>query len=106
MPYEEIYVHPEILLEVEHITIYYAYDNCNVDDVLTFWYTAEHDEAIKEETDNFDVRELPNWGWKNKSDRSLHADVIKEALYHGYLDEYLKNLEIEPISIVEDEKNE
>lgn len=105
MPYEEIYIQPEVLIEVEHITIYYAYDNCNADDRFVFWYTAEHDEAIKEETWNFDVRELPNWGWKNNSDRNLHADVIKEALYHGYLDKYLKEIGIEPIS-KGDEANE
>lgn len=42
----------------------------------------------------FDVRDLHNWGWDPKTklgmSRSLHSDVITEALFHGHLNDFLK----------------
>lgn len=87
---------PEVLCKVEHVTIYFTYEAGNYNDRLAFWYTAVKSDSVTPSKD-FDIRDLPNWGWRNSLNRDLHADCVREALWHGHLNEYLKSVGIEPI---------
>jgi hypothetical protein len=56
---------------------------------------------VKAKEDPFDIRQLKNWGYdpssKISKDPELHRNVIKEGIYHGWLDDYLIHNEIQPI---------
>lgn len=85
MPYRNEHVPAEILFEYKGYTIYHTYkDDYYENGALRFWYAFEEDSDIQ-----FDVRDLPNWGWDNKTDRDLHTDCIREAIDHEHLDEII-----------------
>jgi hypothetical protein len=100
MPYQTVEVPAEVLLEYLHFKVYYTYDHGEIENPLAYWYQFEEDSDV-----SFDVRDLPNFGAvvgsneyrKNielYSSREYHADVIREALSHGHLDDVLRREEI------------
>lgn len=87
MPYKYEYVPAEILVKRNNVTVFFTYKNHEYENSpSTYWYSIVEDEEDFE----FDVRELPtfiNKGYTEKmDDRSVHADVISEAITNGELD--------------------
>lgn len=105
MPYINEYVEPEVLVKVEHITIYYTYKYGEYDNPLSYWYSAETDEWG--DPSEFDVRDLPNYkDHPNEDDRrNTHAAIVKEAILLGHLNDYLDEAGIEPITEGEENTN-
>lgn len=93
MPYISKRVPAEVLTVYGGITIYYSYNHDEYEEPLHNMYQMVDDPEV----DVFDVRDLPNFGENpGKNPRDYHADVIKEAMSHGYLDEYMYKLNVHP----------
>lgn len=91
MPYEEIYVEPEVLLDYEGLKVYLTYKDMQANDPNTYWYSFIGPEG---EVD-FDVRELKQFAYPTGriphhcTTREYHRDVIREAIAHEELDELI-----------------
>ena len=93
MPYISKRVPAEVLTVYGGITVYYSYDHDEYESPLHNMYQLVDEPDL----DVFDVRDLPNFGENpGKNPRDYHADVIKEALSHGYLDEYMYKVGVHP----------
>lgn len=105
MPYVHEHVAAEVLLDYKGIQVYYTYKNDNADDALLYSYTLLEDN----EREEFDIRELPNWGGnapgkpspKDWRTRETHAAVIREAIDHEYLTERIERAGYEDPRLIE-----
>lgn len=96
MPFENVQVPAEILLEYKGITVYHTYKYNNINDPSMYGYALDDDDS--DEGDMFDVRDLPNWGGNavGRADvrawsiAAIHKDVVREAIDHGYLDKEIE----------------
>ena len=82
MPYQQIYVPPELLLTHNGVNIFHTYKNDNVEEgQSTYWYTAfPLDDGEAEGA--FDVRGLGD----DRAARGIieeHIEIIKAALDRG-----------------------
>lgn len=70
---------------VKHINVYQVPNE-------TFLY------YVKDKNNYFDIRTLKNWGYNPKTkmakDSILHFNVIREAIHHGWINEYLQQNDI------------
>ncbi|MGY3219135.1 hypothetical protein [Bacillus sp. TE9122W] len=92
MPYEEVYVEPEVFMEYnENQKIYHVYVNDNIDFPLHYYYSFENEDC----PDCFDVRELPLYKEEYKNCFQCKEDYFKllivASIANGHLDEYLGN---------------
>lgn len=89
MPYEEKKVPAEILMTYKGYNVYRCYKDGQADSPLTYFYQFDEDSEIE-----FDVTELHTFdapiGSKKALDYEYHKDIIREAIEHGYLDEYIR----------------
>jgi hypothetical protein len=73
------YVPPEMAFTVSvggsDAPVYHVYNNGNISDRMTYWYTFDEAEG---EDNEFDIRELPTY------DEDLsHEDIVGLAFYRG-----------------------
>lgn len=93
MPYISKRVPAEILTTYAGITIFHSYMHDELEEKLNYNYQV----VDEPEMETFDVRDLPNYGKKPGKDKlAYHEDVIKEAISHGYLDDYLYEMNVHP----------
>ncbi|ABS83812.1 hypothetical protein 0305phi8-36p054 [Bacillus phage 0305phi8-36] len=93
MPYISKRVPAEVLTVYGGITIFHSYMHDELEEKMKYNYQV----VDEPEMETFDVRDLPNYGKKpGKDTLAYHEDVIKEALSHGYLDEYLMDMNVHP----------
>jgi hypothetical protein len=87
MPYQEVHVPAELILEFYGYKVFRAYKDDDANNPFTYQYCFEEDSD-----DIFDVRLLPNFGGslKHPDKTDYHANVIREAISHGHLNKFLK----------------
>lgn len=82
--YEQTYVEPEQILEHNGVSIYRVYDDLDVDNPQTYWFTTyPNDSDAFADDHEFNIRELPEFAavfgdWKTLGDKIIDPKVFDE----------------------------
>lgn len=94
MPYQEVWMDSEVVLEHKGVTIYRTYNDDNYDEPSIYWFTTQKAEPGDHRSPvDFDVRELRNYDAHIEHHHYRHdtgaedyiVRVLREAIECGYI---------------------
>ena len=93
MPYERVYVDPEVIVEHKGVTVYHAYDECGaVEDRLQCWFTLDKEQECFGDPGVFDYRALPVPGACQEADP---VTILKKAIDIGIFEPGMSGNDVE-----------